>query len=124
VMRAPLGGGPAIEIAAGHDNPTEVVVDAAHVYWTNAGSGTVMKAPLYGGPPTVIAVGQKAPGGIAVRAAHVYRACFDRIMRAPKQEGTGRMMMAVITSCDRILEPSQEGSRRSRRWPATQGGSS
>jgi hypothetical protein len=53
VKKVPIGGGPAGAIAESQANPTNVVVDATSVYWTNQGTlvnnnfvgGSVMKAP-------------------------------------------------------------------------------
>jgi hypothetical protein len=43
VRRAPAGGGAAVTLAAGQDQPNGVAVDRANVYWANKGSGTIMK---------------------------------------------------------------------------------
>lgn len=55
-----------IILASNQQNPTAIAVDANHVYWTNAGDGTVKRVLKTGGEPEVIASGQKFPTGIAV----------------------------------------------------------
>lgn len=73
-----LGGGSLTTLAMGQDQPSDIAVDAASVYWTNyaddhmAAVGTVAKVALDGGSPVTLASGQNAPTGIAVDASTVY----------------------------------------------------
>jgi hypothetical protein len=43
IMRAPLGGGPAVTLGSSQYGPKQIAVDALAVYWTSSGDGTVMK---------------------------------------------------------------------------------
>jgi uncharacterized protein DUF5050 len=47
-------------------------VPAAHLYWTNAGDGTIVEADLDGSNQTTIATGQSTPFGVAVGSSHLY----------------------------------------------------
>jgi hypothetical protein len=49
-----------------------LAIDATHIYFTDAGAGTVNKMPLHGGPIMVLADEQLGPWRIAVDGAAVY----------------------------------------------------
>ncbi|MEP7121351.1 MAG: hypothetical protein ABJE95_10595 [Byssovorax sp.] len=75
VVKAPKGGGELVAIATEQHHPTEVLVDAAAVYWIDAGSssdGAVMKVAKAGGAPVVLAEGLRRPRGLALDAGNVY----------------------------------------------------
>src|SRR5215472_3283441 len=44
----------------------------SHLYWANAGAGTIVEANLNGTSPHVIASRQGTPHGVAVDASHLY----------------------------------------------------
>jgi hypothetical protein len=46
IVTVPIGGGATTTLATGQSNPVGVAVDAANVYWSNMGDGTVMKLAL------------------------------------------------------------------------------
>lgn len=87
VMRVALGGGAEVTLASGQLEPTDVAVDATHVYWTNQGTwgtfpdgfppptpvdGSVMRMPIGGGSATTLSCGEGGPAGIALDATSVY----------------------------------------------------
>ena len=45
-----------------------MAVDSSHLYWANAGDGTIHRANLDGGNPQVIVGGQNHPFGVAVNS--------------------------------------------------------
>jgi hypothetical protein len=83
ILRAPLGGGPAIALAQGQDIPGAVAIDADHVYWATVTS--IMKVALAGGSPTLLVDGEN-PGSIVVDEASVYwtNTAKGTIAKAPK----------------------------------------
>ncbi|APR86449.1 Putative serine/threonine-protein kinase pknH [Minicystis rosea] len=63
------------EMAQNLGYPNGIAVDAANVYWTNRGDGTVMSLPLSakaGDAPKTLASGQKAPGAVVTDANAIY----------------------------------------------------
>ena len=64
INEAPLTGGTVTTLESGQAEPTEVAVDASHIYW--ASGGTINEAPLTGGTVTTLANAQGFPGGVAV----------------------------------------------------------
>lgn len=77
-------------IASNQGSPTELAIDATHLYWVNNASGEVMKAPKQGGAPVTLASGQSGPVGLAVDDTHVYfsNATGSQIMKVAK-DGAG-----------------------------------
>ena len=75
-----------VTIATGQSSPQGIAIDATHVYWGNAGDGSIMKAPLGGGAATVLAAGQGAPANVAVDGTHVYWTDpkNDLVVKVPK----------------------------------------
>jgi hypothetical protein len=47
-------------------------VDSSHLYWANAGDGTISEAGLDGSNPQAIVTGQENPNGVAVDSSHLY----------------------------------------------------
>lgn len=65
------------EIASGQYTPTSIAVDDTHIYWTNAGDGTIMRAAKQGGAPQQIADKQSYPDSIAVDDTQLYWVASD-----------------------------------------------
>jgi hypothetical protein len=61
-----------IWLATGLSAPDAIVTDAATVYWTDLGTGTVNAVAKSGGTVVSLATGQAKPVGIAVDDAYVY----------------------------------------------------
>ncbi len=61
-------------IASGLNGPSDLVVDAANVYWTGWYDGTVSKTGISGGPATILASegSYNYASGIAIDASNVY----------------------------------------------------
>src|SRR6185436_18817571 len=59
-------------LATGLSNPTDIEVDATHVYRTESGSGTVKKVSKSGGIVTTLASGLLSPTGLALDSTYVY----------------------------------------------------
>lgn len=78
VCRQPIGSSTAEEpIATEQDDPVDIAVDAANLYWTNGhGSNSLMKLSLASSgsvpQPQTIASGQTSPSGIAIDETNVY----------------------------------------------------
>jgi hypothetical protein len=77
ISRLAKDGGDFTVLAERQATPFRIVVDDAHIYWTNMGSdtsatGEVMRMPVGGGQPTVLATKQSQPIGIAADDTHIY----------------------------------------------------
>jgi hypothetical protein len=97
IVKAPKGGqGAAITLASGQ-RPSELVIDASHVYWINPATatealdGAVLRVPKAGGPVTVVADKQALPACLRVTADRVWfcnrlvsSATTPRINRDPR----------------------------------------
>jgi sugar lactone lactonase YvrE len=92
VMKVSRRGGVPTMLATHQLQPTNLVVDATHVYWVNYQGGAVMKVPLAGGSPTTLAAAEY-PQGLAVDATSVYWTSDSRgpargsIMKVPLEGG-------------------------------------
>jgi hypothetical protein len=76
-----------------------VAVDAASVYWTDMGAGTVAKAPIGGGGASLtLAFGQNGAKAIALDAKSVYFATTDRVMSVPIDGGAPTMIASGQTT--------------------------
>jgi len=73
VSKMAIDGSGLTVLASGLRHPTNIAVDATHVYWTRwVAGGSVMKVPRNGGAPVEIVGGQNHPYGIAVDATYLY----------------------------------------------------
>jgi hypothetical protein len=78
VEEMPLAGGAINTLASGQDDPTEIVVDDAFLYWTNFYGGALIRKPLAGGPATILVPSLSIyGGGIAVDAKAIYFGITD-----------------------------------------------
>jgi hypothetical protein len=94
VMKAPIGGGNATQLASGQSFAIAIAVDASNVYWTDQTAGTVMSVPIGGGSPTTLASGQNAPSALAVDAMNVYwtNSGNGTVMRVPIGGGAATVL--------------------------------
>jgi sugar lactone lactonase YvrE len=60
----------------------------AHLYWANAGSGTITEANLDGSDVTQIVSGQDAPQGVAVDSSHIYWATLNNTIMEANLDGS------------------------------------
>ena len=79
IGRANLNGtGANQSFISGASQPEGVAVDAAHIYWANAGTNTIGRASLDGGEVNQSFItGANRPEGVAVDAAHIYWTNFN-----------------------------------------------
>jgi len=59
-------------LATGQTQPRTLTLDATHVYWIEAGAGSITRVPKAGGVPELLATGQAGAAGLAMDAASVY----------------------------------------------------
>lgn len=72
VKKVPVGGGAPMILASGQSNPGGIVVDAAHIYWSSYGAGTITRANLDGSAAAVVATGQRQPFSMATDDLAIY----------------------------------------------------
>ncbi len=72
VVRAPLGGGPVMTLAAGLGGAANVALDDSYLYWTEQHEGLVLRVPIAGGTPETLVSSQRGPTGVAVGGGFVY----------------------------------------------------
>ncbi len=61
-----------VVLAAGLEEPGEMAIDGANVYWTEPAAGQIIRVAKAGGPPTILASGLPSPGAIAVSSGTIY----------------------------------------------------
>ncbi len=84
VMKMPLGGGPAVELASGQF-PGAIAVDGTHIYWLD---GTVSRVPINGGETTIVADVGSLAKDLALDDTHVYfTASGDSVWKVSKDGG-------------------------------------
>lgn len=85
--------------------PTDLAVDATHVYWTVAGNapgytdGGVRRVPLGGGAPAWVVTSQPYPTGLAIDSTSVYFTTGSQLLKAPLAGG------AVVTLATGLSYP-------------------
>jgi hypothetical protein len=97
IRRVAAGGGPSVTIASSQNDAASVAVDAAHVYWANAGE-SILAAPQQGGAATVLASGLKKAAGLVVDGATLYFSADGGIYKMPVSGGTPGLVAAATTA--------------------------
>jgi hypothetical protein len=92
ISRVPKAGGTRETIVEGADYPSEIALDATHLY--AAYEGAIVRVPKGGGAVEVLAAEQHLPGSIALHGADVY---FDNAA-TDYQHGTDGTINAVAKS--------------------------
>jgi hypothetical protein len=85
-------------LADRQDHPTNLAVDATHVYWTDWGDlGFVMKGPREGGAGVQVVGGQRKPYGVAVDATNLYWTSTQdgSVMKKPLAGGDPQLLAAA-----------------------------
>jgi hypothetical protein len=91
-------------IASGLSSPSGIALDAANVYWTDLGAGTVRSVAKTGGTVTVLASGQGHPEGPVVDDTYIYWSnnIGGAVMRTRK-DGTGAPAVVVAVTSPRFI---------------------
>ncbi|MEM6293126.1 MAG: hypothetical protein AAGA54_17755 [Myxococcota bacterium] len=94
------GQAPARALATGQTTPKHLAADDTHVYWVEAGSGSIVRAPKAGGPVEVLATGQQGAGALAMDATHVYWPAgpAGAVLSVPKAGGEITTVASGLTS--------------------------
>lgn len=97
VMRVPIAGGAAVEIAAAPDAPRRMFVHGNDVIWAEGvplaqrpiGAGRIARVAVGGGPTTTLAAGLAGDTftPFAVDATSIYAADSDKVVRVPLNGG-------------------------------------
>lgn len=88
-------------LATGQSGPSDVVVDDAHIYWTNRENGTLMRLPKSGGPATEYVPSQPRIGRLVLDDSHVYWTSGPNIRSKPKAGGPVVELATVETRGNR-----------------------
>jgi hypothetical protein len=73
VLRLPLAGGSAEELATGLEQPFSMVLNANSLFWVSlVGSGAALTLPKAGGSVTILADGLFNPRSVAIRGSYAY----------------------------------------------------
>jgi serine protease len=104
-------GGSPQTLVTGQSNPDGVAVDSSHIYWANAGDGTIHEANLDGTSPQTLVTGNinSGPRGVAVSSSHIYWADSNSgtIMEA-NLNGTG--VTTLVTGQNQPYGVAVDGS--------------
>ncbi len=102
---------PATELAIDQGEPSHLVLDSTHVYWSSAGDGTIRRVPKVGGAIETVASAQGAPTVLAMDETSIYwvNSGAGQIMKINKDQ-TGLQQMAgaqgipsdIAISSDRV----------------------
>jgi hypothetical protein len=98
VMRKPKASAaadPAIALATGQGEPSYLVVDDTHVYWTNSGAGTLSRVLKAGGGIEVVVPATGTPTALAMDDTRIYwlNPATGVVMRSDK-DGNGKQQLA------------------------------
>jgi hypothetical protein len=114
VHKVPLHGqSPAmpVTLSSGEAGPGALALDAANVYWLNAGSGEVAKVSIAGGPRTSLSPGQAAcwptpgsdfVGAITVDATFVYWIFGGQLSKVATGGGASSVLASLTMAGDQL----------------------
>jgi hypothetical protein len=74
-------------LVEGLSEPSDLVLDDEHLYWTNRGDGSLMLKPKAGGDAAVLVADQDRIGRVVVDETHVYWTAGPQILKMPKAGG-------------------------------------
>jgi hypothetical protein len=101
LSRVPKGGGEVVVLVAGLDQPYDVGIGGAWVYWTEfVAAGTVARMPSAGGMTEVFDDDADHPRSLAVGGTHVYWTTFGTntggLWRGPLSGGSPQQLLSAV----------------------------
>jgi hypothetical protein len=88
LVKAPIGGGAPVTLAAGLCTPDSIALDATNVYAADPAAGTLLKVPIAGGAPVLLASALFNLKAIATDSTGVYVNAGGAILQFPSAGGS------------------------------------
>jgi hypothetical protein len=104
LAKVPIGGGMVTSIFQGADQPLDLKINSAYIYWT--GANTVMRMPVGGGQPTAILSANAPCSSLAIAGTYVYWTTSGSpaypcsVMKGPLGGGTSTQVASTPYPCD------------------------